>query len=591
MEPALSLALILCVMCVALLFSSIPVDLTALFGLAAIVAVGLVPLEAAFSGFSSPTIITLVCTFIVCAGLVQSGLADRLGAFCYRLAGNSERLNILVVCLLGALISAFMANVAATALLMPAVAALAVKSRVAPSRLFMPLSFAVVLGGTTTLLGTSANLLANDVLRKADLPPFHLLAFTPYSLPMVLVGITVIVVLTPFVLPQRRTMAEQNGSDIGALYQLGELLYTVRIPNTSSFHNQRINALRIGSTHSLAIVAIVRGRHRILAPHGSEILQGNDTLIIRGHFEQLSILINEGVLEFLGKSDEHSLDSEDFGIIEAAISPRSELVGKTLADLNFREKYKMQVLALWRKGQPLTANLHTLTLHFGDALLLLGPRDRFPLLSSERNLLLLSPNISAVRKPSKIPFVVLSLCVLLGLPAFGLIAPHGAAFLAALIILGSATITMTESYQAIDWRMIILVGALLPLGVALEHSGAEHIVGTFLAQHNAPIGTIGMLTLLIIVSSIIGQLLDSVLAVVVLGPVAITLARLLDVAPQNFLLAVGLGASLAFLTPFSHRAHLLVRGAGGYTNRDYFRLGAPLTAATVAVLIVTLLFY
>lgn len=279
-----------------------------------------------------------------------------------------------------------------------------------------------------------------------------------------------------------------------------------------------------------------------------------------------------------------SLESGESGMVEAAIAPRSGAEGKTLRDLDFRDRFGLIALALWREGRPLHADLADTVLRFGDALLLHGPREKIRKLASDADFVVLSQADQAARRSSKAPFALGGLALMIGLVASGFQPIHVAAFTAASLVILAGALSMREAYQVIEWRAIFLVAAVLPVGFAMERTGAANFLADTVAQTAGPLGPYFVLGALVVLASLLSQGLDGAPAVVLLAPVVIEMASRLDISPYPLMMGVSLAASAAFMTPFSHKANLLVMGAGGYRSSDYLKVGSPLTVLLLIML-------
>ena len=264
-------------------------------------------------------------------------------------------------------------------------------------------------------------------------------------------------------------------------------------------------------------------------------------------------------------------------MVEAAIAPRSGAVGRTLQDLDFRGRYGLLALALWRAGQSVHADLAKITLRFGDALLLYGPREKIRLLAAEPDFLVLSEAAQAPRSKRKAPYALAGLVLMIGLVATGFQPIHVAAFTAASLVILAGALSMQQAYRVIEWRAIFLVAAVLPVGFAMERTGAATFLADTVTTTAGPLGPYFVLGALIVLASMLSQGLDGAPAVVLLAPVVIQMADQLDLSPYPLMMGVSLAASAAFMTPFSHKANLLVMGAGGYRSADYLKVGTPLT--------------
>ncbi|MBX7144362.1 MAG: SLC13 family permease [Oligoflexia bacterium] len=604
----ITVLLIIAVMVVLFLTEHIPLDLTALVGLLALLLSGYLTPEEALVGFSSPTTITLVSMFVLSAALRETGVADRAAHLVHRWVGQSEQRCVAAVILLGVVFSSFMANVAAVALLLPSVLALAQRARVAPSRLLIPLSFAVLLGGMTTIIGTSPNLLAAQLLRERGLESFHFFDFTPVGLGVALCGGIFLWLFGWRMLPVYQSHVHTGPRDnLPKLYRLYERVFSVRVPHASKLCGKSLSMLRFASALGSQVIAIVRGGRKRLAPRGTDVLEGGDLLVVAGQLSDLEELkqfshtdlkraviagaeqdLDEvrvlGEVEVVSENVASELESLEVGIVEVVLSPRSSLIGRTIREANFREQYGFQVLGIWRAGEPMRARLGNIQLQFGDALLLQGPRLRIPLLASDRDFVVLSESEPpAVRRYGAV-LTVAAFVLMVALSVSGYMHIEIAALLATALVLLARVLPMQQVYREIEWRIVVFVSALLPLGVAVQRSGLADEGARLVLGLTGGASPWMALVLLALLASAISQLFDAAPAVVLLAPIVFQVATALKVNPHPLMLAVALGASIAFLTPFSHKAHLLVMHPGGYKSADYWKIGLLMTVLTFAVL-------
>ena len=760
------LFLLLTAMAYLFLTERLPVDLTAFLGLVVLTLGGYVAPEEAFSGFASPAVITMLSIFIVSAGLLQTGIADLVGLKIHALVGSREAPLVVTLMLVAGVLSAFMNNIAATAVLMPAVASVARRAQIPPSRLFMPLSFGAILGGTTTMVGTPPNIVAASMLQERNLEPFGLFDFTPIGLVLLITGTLFMVTLGRRLLPSREVgPVESDTANLTHVYQLQERLFSLRILNGSGLDGLSLASANLSSNLGVQVVAILRQGTKHLSPKADTALRGGDVLLVEGRLSELRDILRVGEVEvhptttgqlprpvkgvtgiraelledsnLIGRSlrevhfrenlglivvgierkettlreglasevlqkgdvvlalgararlqqlgsepgffvkeiglsairaiqdhlsviqipaasrlvgatvetsrlgelmgvtvgaiiragvtrlgvapdeviqagdgllvacdasriqdlvqigdvqldarvGEMELESEDVGLVEAALAPRSSLVGKNPRELEFRDRYGLQLLAIWREGKSLYTGLADLVFRFGDALLVQGSWDRIRLLGSDPDFVVLSPVARRLRREKKAPFALGGLLLMIGLVVSGSQPIHVAAFTAASLVLLFGVLRMEEAYRAIEWRAVFLVAAVLPVGFAMDRTGAALLLATTVKEVAGPLGSYAILASLVLLASLLSQCLDGAPAVVLLAPVALESAVQLGMSPYTAMMGVSLAASAAFMTPFSHKANLLVMGAGGYRASDYVRVGTPLTIVVLALLV------
>jgi di/tricarboxylate transporter len=749
------------------LTEKLPVDLTAFLGLVTLVFTGYLTPAEAFTGFSSPAVITMLAVFIVGAALLETGVADIIGGRIHAIVGNSEVRLIVVLMVTCGVLSAFMNNIAATAVLMPAVATIARRAGLAPSRLFMPLAFGAILGGTTTLVGTPPNILSAQMLSERGLEPFSLFDFTPLGVAILALGVVFMLTFGRKLLPVREQqgLAPVESRDLSQVYQLEERLFSIRLPEDTPLDGLTLAQTRLGNTLGVKVLTIIRGGKQRLVPTGDsvlragdvlfvdsratelgellrmqeleveetrlaelptpvrgvkgvrarvvagsplightlrelrfrdrfglvivgirrgeslhrlklgewvleagdevyslgsqerldaltrqpdlevvetglrsvrdlvselhllhipagsslagssirdsrlgelvgltvaglirkettrlavspeEVLEADDRLLIAGEPKRLLTLVELGEVLLDMEGQKAPLESEEVGMVEAVLAPRSAAIGRTLAELDFQGRYGLLALALWREGKPHHVDFANAPLRLGDALLLHGPREKIRLLASDSDFLVLSQPDQAPRRLSKAKWAFGALLLMVLLVATGTQPIHVAAFTAASLAILFGALTMQQAYRAIEWKAIFLVAAVLPVGMAMERTGAAMFLADGVTRLAGPFGNHATLAALVVLASMLSQGLDGAPSVVLLAPVVIDTAESLGVSPYPMMMGVSLAASAAFMTPFSHKANLLVMGAGGYRSSDYLKVGTPLTLLLFVLLV------
>lgn len=585
---AASILFLILLACVIVIFITelFPVDLTALVALLAFVFLGFIEVDKAFRGFSSPAVITMMATFFLGAALRITGVADLVARQVHLLVGQNELYNTAAVMLLGALLSAFMTNVAAVAVLLPAVVSIAHHAEIAPSRLLLPLAFSTVLGGTVTLIGTTPNILIGDLMANHGLKPFAFFSFAPIGILFVLFGTVTLCIFGRVFLPNKSSAKRKRKKrDLRKLYRLEERLFSLNIGEGSELVGRTIADSGLRANHDLHILAILRDGERILTPAAQKTFKAKDVVIVRGKMSEANALTEEFCNLTIEDTDtKYFLESDDIEIIEVILSPRSEIIGKTLKELSFHDRYGYQVLALWREGKPVRSRVAVDPLQFGDALLLQGPKEKRPVLRGDDDFVILSGAPVKSVKTNKAPAALLALAVTIVLAVSNFVPVHIAAFCGAAITVLFGAITMSDAYKEIEWRIIFLIACLIPIGGAVESTGVAEYFARELLTSVGFLGPIAILIVFSLFSSFLSQTLDGTLAVVLLTPISLEVAKASEMNPYALLMTITLSASVAFLTPFSHKANLLVMGAGGYRVKDYFRVGLLLTVVTFATL-------
>jgi len=567
-------------------------DVVALMLLLALGLSGILTTQEAFSGFSRSAVIIMLSAYILAEGLRRSGMTERMGAFIIRLFGTGEKGLILGIMIASAVLSLFMNNIAAASMLIPSLSGVARRSKVSPSKLLMPLAFGTILGGMATLL-TTTNIVVSGLLRDAKLPGFSLISFIPIGLPLTIAGILFMMLwgrkLLPDQSPAQRHDDEVESDDLLDTYKLSERLLRARVCKGGPLDGIPVEKSGLREIHHLNVIAIQRARNT-LPIEARTVLQGNDILLIVSRPEDSLPDSLKDMLEVLtpGKWQEEYLSTPNLRLIEAAIAPRSHLAGQTLKDIRLGQKYNAKVLAIWRHGRSIRTRLAESPLEFGDGLLLQGTARSLDLLRTEPGLILLAESIPST--PITLRGWLTTLIMLTTLTC-------AVAFpdLIAEIMLGGAvtmilirTMNMDEAYRAIDWRSIFLVAGMLPLGVALNKTGASAMFANAILPVASNWGHIALLAGLVLLTVFLTQIINGPAAVTVVAPIAIATAQQIGMEPRSLAMAVALAGSIAFISPLGHSVNVLVMGAGGYTFRDYARVGIPLTILLVILLLIIL---
>jgi di/tricarboxylate transporter len=582
-EIALTLAIILMAI---ILFATekLRVDLVALLVLLAVSVTGLVSKDEVFLGFANSAVITIWAVYIVSGGLFKTGVADKLGSLILRLAGSSEARLITVIMLTCGIMSAFMNNVGAVAILMPAVIGISKKTNIPVSKLLIPLAFSSLLGGKMTLIGTPANILAQGILVARNLPSFGFFEITPMGILVLSTGIIYMVLIGRHLLPVRETAAEPLASS-----QLREYISDVQVPSQSSLVGKNLYESGLGAQYDLTVLSIIREGKPLVGLHRDVIIQEKDHLILEGSANNL--LTAKDNLDFDIHTD-HQIEFTDIGteqsyIFEATLAPRSTMVGQTLNSVKFRDSFGMNALAIYRQGDVITEHLRDVELRFGDSLLLQGPPGRVRTLQQGNEFLVLEPVELERRRSRKAPLAAGIMLMVILLAIFTNFGIAVSMLLGSVAMVLTGCLTMDEAYDSIDWRTVFLVGGMLSLGIAMENTGTAQFLADNLHNLLGDYGPIGLLAGIYILSALVTQPMSNAAAIVLIVPIAVDTALGLGVNHLTFTMAVVIGAATSFLSPVGHKANVLVFGPGGYKFADYTRVGALLT---IALFIVSMIF-
>ncbi|HEV7509736.1 MAG TPA: SLC13 family permease [Thermoanaerobaculia bacterium] len=568
-------------------------DLVALLVAVALGTTGVLTSEETFSGFSRSAVITLLAIFMLAAGLERTGVTRQVGNLLVRVAGQGEVRQIVVVMIAGSFLSLFMNNIAAAAVLLPAVSGASHRAGVNPARLLMPLAFATILGGMATLL-TTTNIVVSSLLRDQNLPGYGLLDFAPLGLPIVAAGIAYMALWGRRQLPDRspaQVLADihRREADLAEIYHLGERLIRAGVPAGSPLAGKTLADTHLREKYGFSVLAIEREGSVVQAPPPGSVIEAEDILLLSGKPENLA---GEEGLELLPARDwrERDLESRSVAVVEAVLSPRSALIGQTLREALFRERYGMSVIALWRAGRPVRTGLTDLPLELGDGLLLQGERSRLPVLRAEPDLIVLAEPAREEAPPAtgkgRLALVIMAVSLILA--ASGRFAVGEVMLGGALIMVVARILTMDQAYRAVDFKSVVLVAGMLPLGTAMVKTGAAALLTDQLLHLLGAGGPRLLLAGLVGLAILLTQAMNGAAVATVIAPIAIQTAQRTGADPRAMVMGVALATSIAFLTPLGHPVNILVMGPGGYRFRDYFKVGLPLTLLLFALIVVLL---
>lgn len=587
MTPEIAFLLVLFVfMAIVLIKEWLRPDLAALLLLVVLGLTGLVSADELFNGFSRNAVITIIALFIITDALERTGATRVLGQSLQRLAAGSEGRTTLVVMLATATLSLFMNTIAAAAVLLPAVIGITRQGKLRASKLLIPLSFGALLGGMATLF-TTANILVSNALAEQGYAPYGVLDFLPVGLPMAAAGIFFIAWVGRRLLPDRERESEASlrpGANLSEAYKMQDVVRSVYVLPGSAMAGLSLETGGWGERLGLNVLGISRGGQVRFAPSSVEAVREGDVILFTGQVDDLE-LKPYGLIFTTDPAWDGQLAAEDISLVEVTLAPRSQLAGKTLREIEFRDRYHLSVLAIWREDKTIREALGEIPLRFGDALLMQGRRDHIRLLRRNPNFLILEEDAGEAEITNKTRWAVALTALAVLLPAFNLLPIAESTFAAAILMVLLGCLTMDEAYDAIEWKAVFLIAGMLPLGLAMTNTGAAAYVGALLVNTLGAFGPLAVAGGLFIVTTLFTQVLSGQVTPVVLAPIAIAAAEKLGVDTRGLAMAVALGCSMAFLTPISHSANMLVLGPGNYKFGDYARVGLPLALVLFGVLL------
>lgn len=553
-------------------------DVVAVIALLTVTLAGIVPGQDAFLGFGHPAVVTVGAVLVLSRGLMNSGAVDFVASKLSYL-GDRPLVQLAGLTVLVTALSAFMNNVGALALLMPVAIRMAQGSGYSPSLLLMPLAFGSLLGGLTTLIGTPPNIIVATFRQQNDDNAFAMFDFAPVGAAVAVAGVAFIVLLGWRLVPRRTT-----SSSVEEMFDISGYAAEVIVPADSPAIGMTVREFEAVPDGDVVVAGLVRGERRLLVPSAFEVLREGDVLLIETDSSTLEALVNELSLS-LSDDDETAsrLSSEDVRLIEAVILPRSILENRSAVSLSLRARYGVNLLAVSRRGSRLRDRLGRIQLTAGDVILLQGDRDRLPEIVEMLGCAPIAAREWHVGRARRLLLSVGLFGAALALTAVGILEVQVALATAAMLMVLLGILNLREAYDAIDWPILALLGAMIPVGVALETTGGADFIAdqVLIVGEGVPIWV--SILIVLVATMLLSDVVNNAAAAVVMAPIGLRLADQLGASADPFLMAVAIGASCAFLTPIGHQSNTLVMGPGGYRFGDYWRLGLPVELLVVAV--------
>lgn len=579
-------------------------DLVALCALVLLMVFNILTPEEALSGFSNSVVIMMVGLFVVGGAIFKTGLAKMIGSKILQLAGTSEIKLFILIMLVTAFIGAFVSNTGTVALMLPIVVSMAVNANISPSRFLMPLAFASSMGGMATLIGTPPNLVVQEALSNAGYNDLSFFSFTPIGIVCITVGIIILIPLSKWFLSKKKDTKKNDAStgrspqELANKYSLSDNLYRVRVHKDSRIRNKKLQELNITSLYNLTILEIRRkssSQSRFmktvdqkLAGPNTEI-QEEDILYVFGSFDNINKFVEENhldlteskVSEFTG--DNEKLSIREIGIAEVLLLPDSKLINRAVKDSGFRDKYSVNILGIERGNEYILSDVKDVKMHAGDLLLIQGNWDDIARMSKKQSqwVVLGQPveEASKVTLDYKAPVAAGIMILMIAAMVFDFIPipPVAAVLIAAiLMVLTGCFRNVEDAYKTINWESIVLIAAMLPMSLALEKTGASSLISEKLVGGLGNYGPLVLMAGIYFTTSLLTMFISNTATAVLVAPIALQSALSLGVSPYPFLLAVTVGASMCFASPFSTPPNALVMSAGKYTFMDYVKVGLPL---------------
>ena len=553
----------------------VPIDLTALLVVGLLILTQVLTPAEGFSGFSHPAPVTVAAMLVLSTGLIRTGAVAKLGQKVSALGGSSEVSQLAVIFPVVALLSAFISNTAAVAMFLPLVLNIAREKKLSPSKLLLPLSYAAILGGACTYIGTSTNIIVGTIYASGNQPPLQMFEFSGLGLVLLTLGAVYMLAIGQRNLPYRPTEASLTEG-----YRLREYLTELVIRSDSTLLDKTLRETDFSQMLDIEVLEIQRGRQKLRLFLQEIRLKGGDVLIVKGNLENiLKIRDTEGVdILAEAKLSDRDLKSEEITLAEAVISPDSSLIGRTLKEANFRQRYQATALALRRHGSQIRDKLGRVRLRMGDMLLVQVRKEVLGNLRQDSDfLLILEESQSSDFRLSKLPIAVLIFLGVIAAAASQKLPIELAALFGALLMVFTRCITLREAYRAVDWRIVILIGGTLSLGTAMEKTGTATVIAESLVGWSGALGPVALIAVLYLVTMGMTEIMSNNATAALLTPIAISIAHHGGWDPRPFAFCVAFAASCSFLTPIGYQTNTMVYGPGGYRFTDYFKVGAWLS--------------
>ena len=558
----------------------LPIEVTAMGAIGILLLFDVLNWQEAISGFSNPAVITIGAIFIMSRALVKTGFLEVFADFLAKKGGNRKWLTIFIFLLTVSIISGFINNTAAVAIFIPLGIDLCQRFRISPTKVLLPLSYAAIFGGTLTLIGTSTNLVVSSIMEGMNMAPFSMFEFTKLGLIFLFLGTLYNMIISKWFMPSRSII-----SSLTRKYHMGSFLTEFKVGEDSPLIGNAYKDLGISQKYNLQVYKIIRDSENIRFNLQNIIIREGDIFLVHINVKDMLKFKDEMKVLLLTdvKMNVAELTGKNHVIVEGLVSQQSALIGKTLQEFDFRNRYGSFVLALKRQRELLRDKIAHIRLKFSDTLLIMVPKERLEILRTSNNLIVLEELDIHLRYERYWWFSILVIPSVMLLVAFGVIPIVKAAILGAILLLVMRTLSIQDAYESISWSVIFLIASLVPMGIAIQKTNLDEVTGDLIIGIGTLIGggegldPVIILAVLYGVTFILSAFISNVAVAVMLTPIGIMLATILNVDPRPFLVAICFGASCSFMTPMGYQTNMMVFAPGQYRLKDFFQMGIPLT--------------
>tara|TARA_B100001245_G_scaffold19722_1_gene12923 strand:+ start:3474 stop:5267 length:1794 start_codon:yes stop_codon:yes gene_type:complete len=555
------------------------IDVTALIILSCFFGLGYLTPSEAVSGFSNPAVITIGLLFILSSAIQKTGLLEYLVVTINRLLQSSRGLGMAIYYFTVSIASALINNTAIVAIFMPVTIRLAHRYQISPSKMLIPLSYAAILGGTLTLVGTSTNLLVNSIYMSYEgVEPLGMFEFFRYGIIILVIGTIYLLIVAPRLIPSRTVTSSLTKS-----YHLGGYLTEMRIKKGSALVGKSCLDRSINHNYDVTVLDIIRDKNHIVNNIRRTILKEGDILFVRGTLENFIRMKEvEGITLLTDeKLTQEELEQEDNELVECLLTDDSDLVGKSLMSTNFRQVFGAFILAIRREGDIIRKKIAHMQLHAFDTLLVYGPTKKISTLSDRGDFIVLGKVEARLQKDRFWWVSIYVVLISIFFASIGYVPILKGAFISVVILLCLKIITAQESYQSIHWQVIILIAALIPIGIVLQSTGTADWIGNnisrFIYLFSISWQPYVLLATIYFITMILTEISSNVATAIIMVPIAISVSGQIGLESRPFVFAVAFAASASFITPIGYQTNLMVYGPGGYKFSDYIRVGLPLS--------------
>ena len=579
MTPDIAIVLGMITLMIVLFVKEIfPLDVTALLVLVIFLVMGNLTLEEAISGFSNQAVITIAILFVLSHAMQKSGILEYGVVRLNKLTERSKLLGLSVFLISIAFASAFVNNTAIVAIFIPLTIRMAQQYNLSPSKLLIPLSYIAIIGGTLTLVGTSTNLLVNSIYVNTTLAePLGMFEFSRYGIFILIIGLLYIIFAVPLILPSRTVTTSLTQS-----YHMGGYLTELKVTQESPMVGHTFIERAINKNYDITVLDIIREGKVISKNIRNTIIHPDDVLFVRGSLENFLRMKEVEKVTMLTdeKLTQDELIHDNNTLVECVLTNQSDLAGKSLMEINFRRRFGSFILAIRREGAILRRKIAHVVLQYFDTLLVYGPREKIKELSESGNFIVLGEIEATLQKHR---FWWVSLVVIISavtLAALGVVPILKGALVGLILLMVLRVISTNETYQAINWQVIILIAALIPVGIVIQKSGTADWLATAMYQavelFDPALRPVVMVSLIYLVTMILTEMVSNAATAIIMTPIAISIAMQIGLDPKPFIFSVCFAASASFITPIGYQTNLMVYGPGGYKFSDYIKVGLPL---------------